>query len=91
MPGLDSHIFALALTLFLLIGSANLTLEQLINLLTLLKKLKATMEAEYSLEKGKLEVRSRGEPDSHANATPPLDAPVTSPPAEHWKTDHGNQ
>lgn len=87
MPGLDSQIFTVALTLFLLIGSAKLTIEQLITLVILLKRLKATFEGEYSLETGKLEVRSRGAPDGPSNVTPPLHAPGTSPPAQHWKTD----
>ena len=71
MPDIDSQIFSVALTFFLLIGSAKLTIEQVINLVILFKKLKATIESQYSLEKGKLEPRARGEPEETAKIIPP--------------------
>ena len=59
MPDLESQIFSMALIFFLLIGSAKLTIEQLITLVILFKKLKATIEGEYSLETEKLESPAR--------------------------------
>jgi hypothetical protein len=50
MSELDSLIFAIAFSLFLFIGAAKLTVEQLIALVILLKKLRATIKAEYSPE-----------------------------------------
>jgi len=58
MPGIDSHVFSFALSVFLFFGAANLTIELIISLVVLCKKLKATMQSHYSLESGKLEVRS---------------------------------
>jgi hypothetical protein len=43
MPGVDSQIFSIALTLFLAIGAASLTIEKLIHLVGQIKKLKATV------------------------------------------------
>ena len=50
MPDLDSQIFSVAVVVFLLIGAAKLTIEQLINLVIQFKRLRATIEARYSLE-----------------------------------------
>lgn len=58
MPDLEARIFSAALIVFLLTGAAKLTIEQLISLVILLKKLKATMKGTYSLESGRLEVRA---------------------------------
>lgn len=55
VPGVDSTIFAVALSAFLLIGALKLTIEQLISLVILVKKLKATVLSSYSLETGKLQ------------------------------------
>ena len=52
-------ILWIAPAIFLLIASAKLIIEELISLVTLFKKLKATMQSEYSLESGKLKVRER--------------------------------
>jgi len=38
---------------------AKLIIEELISLVTLFKKLKATMNSEYSLESGRLKLRGR--------------------------------
>lgn len=54
----DSMIFAVALSLFLLIGALKLIIEQLITLVVLFKKLKATIRSSYSLETGQLEIKS---------------------------------
>ena len=59
MSGLESLILWIAPALFLLIASAKLIIEELISLITLCKKLKATMKSEYSLNSGKLKVRER--------------------------------
>jgi hypothetical protein len=56
MPGIDSHVFSFALNVFLSFGAANLTVELMISFVVLCKKLKATMQSQYSLESGKLEV-----------------------------------
>jgi hypothetical protein len=72
MPDHDSQIFAIALILFLLISCAEMAIKQLINfammtveqliaLVVLVKKLKATIESKYSLKTGKLEIRVRPE------------------------------
>jgi hypothetical protein len=58
MPDLESQIFSVALTLFLLMGAAKLVIEQLVSLLIQYKKLEAMSKADYSLESGKLEMRS---------------------------------
>ncbi len=58
MPDLESLIFSMALILFLLIGSAKLIIEELIALVMMFKKLKATIDSDYSLLTGKLEVPS---------------------------------
>ena len=51
-------ILWIAPALFLLIASAKLITEELISLVTLVKKLSAILKSEYSLESGKLSVRS---------------------------------
>lgn len=72
MPDLEAQIFSAALIVFLLTGAAKLTIEQLISLVILFKKLKATIKSDYSLESGKLEMRTTGERDesSHVTAAP---------------------
>ena len=50
MPGLDSYIFHFALSAFLLIGALKLTIEQLITLVVLVKKLNATIKTRYSFQ-----------------------------------------
>jgi len=52
-------ILRIAPTLFLFIASAKLILEELISLIKVFKKLRATMNSEYSLESGKLKVHQR--------------------------------
>jgi hypothetical protein len=52
MSGSEWLILWIAPALFLLIASAKLIIEELISLVTLLKKLKATMRSEYSMESG---------------------------------------
>jgi len=59
MSGPEWLILWIVPALFLLIASAKLIIEELISLVTLLKKLKATMKSEYSLESGKLKIRER--------------------------------
>jgi hypothetical protein len=54
-------ILRIAPALFLIIASAKLIIEELISLVKLFKKLKATINSEYSLESGKLKVRSRSD------------------------------
>jgi hypothetical protein len=55
MPGVDSRVFSFALSVFLVFGAAHLTVELMISLVVLCKKLTATMQSHYSLESGKLE------------------------------------
>src|SRR6267154_4805113 len=55
MPGVDSHVFSFALNVFLFFGAADLTVELMISFVVLCKKLKATMQSQYSLASGKLE------------------------------------
>ena len=59
MSGPESPILWIAPALFLLIASAKLIIEELISLVTLFKKLKATINSEYSLESGRLKLRGR--------------------------------
>ena len=59
MSGPEWLILWIAPALFLLIASAKLIIEELISLVTLFKKLKATMRSEYSRESGKLKMRER--------------------------------
>jgi hypothetical protein len=59
MSGPEWLVLWIAPVLFLLIAAAKLIIEELISLVTLFKKLKATMKSEYSLESGKLKVRER--------------------------------
>ena len=59
MFGPEWLILWIATALFLLIASVKLIIEELISLVTLFKKLKATMKSEYCLEFGKLKVRER--------------------------------
>jgi len=59
MSGPEWLILWIATALFLPIASVKLIIEELISLVTLFKKLKATMKSEYSLESGKLKVRER--------------------------------
>ena len=59
MSGPETLILWIAPALFLLIASAKLIIEELVSLVTLCKKLKATMKSEYSLDSGKLKVRER--------------------------------
>jgi hypothetical protein len=63
MPDVDFHLFSVALSVFLFFGAANLSTEQLISLVALYKKLRATLRSHYSLELGKLEVPSSLESD----------------------------
>lgn len=46
MSGLDPYIFSVALTLFLLIGAIELTVEKLISLVRMVRKLKAALRGE---------------------------------------------
>ena len=48
----ENYIFSVALYVFLIIGALKLTIEQLINLVILFKKLKTTITSEYSLSLG---------------------------------------
>ena len=57
VTGPELYILLGATALFLLIASSKLTIEELISLVGLCKKLKATWKSEYSLKSGKLEVR----------------------------------
>jgi hypothetical protein len=57
MPGVDSHVFSFALNVFLFFGAASLTIELMIPLVVQCKRLKATMQSQYSMESGKLEAR----------------------------------
>ena len=59
MSGPEWLILWVAPAIFLLIAAAKLIIEELISLVTLFKKLKATIGSEYSLESGKLRVRER--------------------------------
>ena len=59
MSGPEWLILWIAPALFLLIAALKLIIEELISLVTLFKKLKATMKSEYSLESGELRVRDR--------------------------------
>ena len=59
MSVLESPIYWIAPTLFLVIALAKLFVEELIALVRLCKKLKATFRSEYSLKTGKLEPRER--------------------------------
>lgn len=68
MSDLEPLIFSGALTAFLLTGAAKLTLEQIISLVILVKKLKATIKCNYSLELGNLETRVSGKPEKHSSA-----------------------
>ena len=47
---IESHIFLVALCLFLLIGAAKLILEEFITLVVLWQKLVATLRAKKSLD-----------------------------------------
>ena len=57
MPDYGAQVFSVALFLFLVIGSAKLTIEQLIALIVLVKRLIATLGSDYCLETGKLTPR----------------------------------
>jgi hypothetical protein len=57
-----SLIFSAALILFLLIGSAKLIIEELISLVILYKKLRATIRT-TPLESAQKSLLKRGEPD----------------------------
>jgi hypothetical protein len=52
MSELKTYIFSIALVLFLTFGAARLLLEELIALVLLIKKLIATIKANYPLESG---------------------------------------
>jgi hypothetical protein len=78
MPDIDSHIFSVALSFFLLIGAANLMIEQLITFVKLCKKLKATLKSEYSIKTGKLKAVRRTELKEPFIMTP---KPQTAPAA----------
>ena len=58
MPGPEWLILWIAPALFLLIALAKLIVQELITLVVLLKKLRATIGSEYSLASGKLKTRS---------------------------------
>jgi|GEM_PF-2407115 len=70
MPDLEAQILSVVLIVFLLTGAAKLTIEQLISLVILWKKLQATIKSDYSLESGKLEKPATGERDGLSKATP---------------------
>ena len=57
-PSLEIYILEVALCLFLVLGSANLIIEQLITLVIFFKKLKTTTRRESSLESGQIKRRS---------------------------------
>ena len=76
MPGVDSHLFSVALSVFLFFGAANLTIELLISLVVLYKKLRATLQSHYSLELGKLEVHSSSARDGFPTMNASLVAQV---------------
>jgi hypothetical protein len=59
MPDFHSQIYSLALDAFLLIGAAKLTIELLIPLVMLVKKLGATIKSDYVLESERREKSSR--------------------------------
>ena len=59
MSGPEWLILWIAAALFLLIAALKLIIAELISLVTLFKKLEATMKSEYSLESGKLRLRER--------------------------------
>lgn len=59
MSGPEWLILWIAAALFLLIAALKLIIAELISLVTLFKKLKATMNSEYSLESGRLKLRGR--------------------------------
>jgi hypothetical protein len=63
MPGVDSQIFSLALSVFLVFGATNLAIELTISLVVLCKRLKATVQSHYSLESGRLDVPSPSQSD----------------------------
>ena len=52
MSGPEWFILWIAPAIFLVIASAKLIIEELISLVALFKKLKATMKSEYYLESG---------------------------------------
>jgi hypothetical protein len=76
MPDVDSHLFSVALNVFLFFGAAHLSTEQLISLVVLYKKLRAILRSHYSLELGKLEVDSSLEPDESTKMDASLVAQV---------------
>ena len=57
-----SLIFSAALVLFLLIGSAKLIIEELISLVILYKKLRATIRTPHPLESAQEPLLGRGKP-----------------------------
>ena len=57
-PSLEIYILEVALCLFLVLGSTNLIIEQLITLVIFFKKLKTTTRRESSLESGQIKRRS---------------------------------
>jgi hypothetical protein len=59
MPGPEWPILWIAPALFLAITLAKLLVQELITLIVLLKKLRATLGGEYSLALGKLKSRHR--------------------------------
>lgn len=61
MPDFHSQILSLTSDVLLLVGALKLTIELVIPLVTLFKKLKATVKSEYSLESGRLEVLTLNE------------------------------
>jgi hypothetical protein len=46
MSGLDPYIFSMALTLFLLLGAVELTIEKIISLVRTIRKLKTALKDE---------------------------------------------
>jgi hypothetical protein len=76
MPGFDSHLFSIALNVFLIFSAANLSTEKLISLVVLYKKLRATMKSKYSLELGKLEGHDSLESDEPTKMNASLVAQV---------------
>ena len=61
MSGIEIYVLIAVTSLFLLIASGKLIIEELTSLVCLWKKLKATAKSDYSLESGKLECRDQNE------------------------------
>jgi putative addiction module component (TIGR02574 family) len=55
MPELGSYIFHFVLSVFFILVALNLNVKQIIAFVTLVKRLKATFNGEFSLSMGKIE------------------------------------